>query len=205
MKPVSSPIKGGMTTMRPERVLFYSDLSHASDQAFALALDLTISQRSDRLYIVHVLHSPYRFRGDIIEPGLAMGLNPEIVNVAEQSLRDRYEPLMKGYKGASFHVLNGVAGVEILRFIRKHRVEQALLARSVAQKPLPNGASTLECMLLEHCPCAILFVAPGRRMPHLSAEPGLASAYRQRASKILDLGRYRALQGQRKGDQRMLR
>lgn len=191
--------------MRPERILFYSDMSPASDEAFSLALELARLHRSDRLYIVYVLHSPYQFRGDIIEPGLAMGINPEIMDVAEKSLRDQYEPALKGYRGASFHVLSGVEGVEILRFIRKHNVERVVMARAVAQRPLPKGSSSLEALLLERSPCPLVFAAPGRKKKPLSAEKDPTPEGRPRLAKVIHLERYRIQRGQRKCQQGMCR
>jgi hypothetical protein len=140
---------------------------------------------------LHVLHSPYRFRGDIVEPGLAMGLNPEISSIAEQALKDRYGPALKQFTGVSFHVLNGVAGVEILRFVRRHGVQQVYMAQGVAQRKLSGTSTTLHDLLLERCPCAILLVYPGRGLPDREVVASGESGVRNKTPKVVYLDRYR--------------
>jgi len=147
----------------PERVLFYSDMSEAADRAFAVALAMLKGFGSPELCIVHVLHSPYRFHAEIIAPGIAMELNPEILVVAERSLRNRYGPMIGDRQGATFHVLSGVERVEILRFVRRYKIELVIVPVSVAQRVLPDSSATLEAFLVERCPCPVLFVTPGRR------------------------------------------
>jgi hypothetical protein len=190
--------KRGMTTMTTGGILFYSDMGPESDQAFPVALDLAIAKRRQRLSIVYVLHSPYRFRGDIVEPGLAMGLNPEIIDVAEESLRERYGAALERFPRTSFHVLSGVAGVEILRFIRKHRVEQLVVARSVAQRKIMNMPTTLEGLLLTRCPCPTVFVAPGRRTQAHAAHASAAPKDSGIDSNVIRMDGYRDIRESRK-------
>lgn len=152
-------------TWAPERVLFYSDMSEASDRAFPVALAILKGFRSPSLSIVHVMHSPYRFHAEVIAPGIAMDLNPEILAVAERSLRNRYGPMTADLRVATFHVLTGVEKVEILRFVRRHKIQLVIVPVSVAQRVLPDSSVTLEAFLIERSPCPVLFVTPGRRVP----------------------------------------
>jgi hypothetical protein len=148
--------------MTSERLLYYTDLSPEADLAFPLAASLAQAQGAVRLFVLHVLHSVHRFHGEIIEPGLAMALNPELMAVAERSMRGRYDPALARGVEASWHVASGIAGIEVLRFIRRHAVDQALVALAVARRELPSTQGTLEAMLLDRSPCPVLFLSPGR-------------------------------------------
>ncbi len=185
----------------PERVLFYSDMSEASDRAFPVALAMLKGLGSPSLRIVHVLHSPYRFHAEIIAPGIAMDLNPEIVAVAERSLRNRYGPMTGDLGLVTFHVLTGVERVEILRFVRRHKIQLVIVPVSVAQRVLPDSSVTLEAFLVERCPCPALFVTPGRRAP-TAASPKEGSHLG--GSKVLSLRdrRPKRQQGSRQAEPR---
>ncbi len=178
--------------MRPQRVLFYSDMSVESDQAFPMALEMAQSLGASELHVVHVLHSMYRFHAEIIGPGLAMNLNPGLLEVALKSLRDRYEPALHGRGGVFFHVRNGVVGVELLRFIRKNRIEGAVVPLAVAQRDLPSMPATLQALLLERCPCPLAFISPGRagRAADFASRP-LMGVLSERSSNVLSMDRYR--------------
>ncbi len=171
-------------TWAPQRVLFYSDMSDASDRVFPVALAMLKGFGSPSLFIVHVVHSTYRFHAEIIEPGIAMDLNPEILAVAERSLRSRYGPMISDLPVATFHVLTGVERVEILRFVRRHKIQLVIVPVSAAQRVLPDSSATLEAFLIERCPCPVLFVTPGRRAP-TAASPKEGSHFS--GAKVLPL------------------
>lgn len=188
-------------TWAPERVLFYSDMSEASDRVFPVTLAMLKGLGSPRLCIVHVVHSTYRFHAEIIAPGIAMDLNPEILAVAERSLRGRYGPMIGDVLAATFHVLTGVERVEILRFVRRHKIQLVIVPVSVAQRVLPDSSATLEAFLTERCPCPVLFVTPGRRAP-TAASPKEGSHVS--GSKVLSLSnrRPKRRQGSRQAEPR---
>jgi nucleotide-binding universal stress UspA family protein len=169
--------------MRFERILFYSDLSQAADNAFPFALGLARSASTCHLYVVHVLPSPYRFYAEVVEPGLALGLNPEMASFAEKTLQDRYAKGLEGGPQSSFHVLVGVEGVELVRFARKHRVEAMVMAASVAEARMGGAQSPLRAFLAKRCPCPLLMVQPARQ--------SLRRGFRAGPAKILEMRNFK--------------
>lgn len=169
--------------MRFERILFYSDLSQAADCAFPFALGLARSFSGCHLYVLHVLPSPYKFYAEIVEPGLALGLNPEMGSVAEKTLQDRYGGLLEGGPQNSFHALVGVEGVELVRFVKKHRVEAIIIAASVAEARMSGVQSSLRAFLAKRSPCPVLLVQPARQTLRRGPRAGPA--------KVLEMKNFR--------------
>lgn len=176
-------MSGCVFTMRFERILFYSDLSQAADNAFPFALGLARSGSGSHLYVVHVLPSPYRFYAEIVEPGLALGLNPEMANIAEKTLRQRYGASLEGAPETSFHVLVGVEGVELVRFVRKHKVEAMIMAASVAEARMAGAQSPLRAFLAKRSPCPVLMVQPPRQTLRRGSRAGPAKVLEMRSFK----------------------
>ncbi len=165
--------------MRFERILFYSDLSQAADCAFPFALGLAGSSSNSHLYVVHVLASPYRFYAEILEPGLAMGLSPEMAAVAEKTLQERYGAQLEKGPQSSFHALVGVEGVELVRFVKKHQVQAVVMAASVGEARMRGVQSPLRAFLAKRSPCPVLLVQPARERPR--------RAYRGGRAKVLEM------------------
>jgi hypothetical protein len=181
--------------MNTDNVLFYSDLGPESDRCFPLVVDLALAQEARNLFILHVLHSSYRFRADIVEPGMAMSVNPEFVHVVHNALRDRYEPAMRGLHGFSFHVTSGVVGVEILRFVRKQRIDLVALAQHAAQSARSQEPGRLDAFLTKRCSCPVLFLAPGKRPLAVNGSEGRAFSAPAR-SNVISFDRYRLKRAQ---------
>lgn len=165
------------------RLLFYSDLSPGADCAFPFALGLARAVRDGHLFLVHVLPSPYRFYAEIVEPGLAVGVSPEIARVAENTLKERYGKMLEGGPENSFHVLVGVEGVELVRFVRKQRIEGMVMAAAVAEARMRGLESTLRSFLAKRSPCPVLLVQPPRT--------GLRHGSRKGPAKVLEMKRYK--------------
>lgn len=160
-------------------------MSPEADVAFPVALRLASMVSPCHLFVTHVLPSPYKFYAEIVEPGLAAGLNPEIAKVAEDALRSRYESMMDRCCSSSFHVLIGVEGVELVRFARKYNVDVVVMSLSVAEARMRGADLTLRSFLAKRCPCPLLMVQPSRRPARKSRTEG------DPARKVLDLGEYR--------------
>ncbi len=174
---------GCPSRMRFERILFYSDLSKGADCAFPFALGLARSASGCHLYVVHVLPSPYRFYAEIVEPGLALGLNPEMADIAEKTLQDRYgSPAEPGLE-SSYHALVGVEGVELVRFARRNRVEVIVMAASVAEAPMAGVQNPLKAFLVKRSPCPLLLVQPARQSFAKRARTGPAKVLEMRNFK----------------------
>jgi len=170
--------------MRFERTLFYSDLSPAADCALPFAVGIGRSAPGCHLYVVHVLPSPYRFYAEIVEPGLALGLNPEMALVAEKTLEERYGQMLGGGgPEISFHALVGVEGVELVRFVKKHRVEAIVMAASVAEARMGGVQATLRAFLAKRSPCPVLLVQPARQ--------GARKGSRKGPAKVLEMRDFR--------------
>lgn len=166
-----------------QRILFYSDLSPGADCALPFAMGLTRCAPGAHLYVVHVLPTPYRFYAEIVEPGLAMGLNPEMAKVAENTLRERYGEALEGGPDRSFHALVGVEGVELVRFVRKYRVEAMVMAATVAEARMGGLQATLRSFLAKRSPCPVVLVQPARQ--------ALRKRSLQGPTKVLEMRTYR--------------
>jgi hypothetical protein len=120
-----------------------------------------------------------------------MNLNPGMMDVADRCLRGRYEPLLQGYRDVSFHVRAGVAGEELLRFVRGNSVHQIVAAASVAQQRMENMSVSLQSFLIERSPCPVLLVAPGRDCANAGRERMLSQRHPGAGNNVLDLGGFR--------------
>jgi hypothetical protein len=120
-----------------------------------------------------------------------MGFNPGMMDVAEKSLRERYEPALQGYAKVSFHVLAGVVGVELLRFARRNAVDQIVLPAAAAQKGTEQMAVSLQSFLLERSPCPVLLVSPGRDRVASISRRSEARRGTGGGNKVLDLLEFR--------------
>lgn len=171
-----------------EKILFYTDLSPGADLAFPFALGLASRNPSSHLFVVHVLPSPYRFYAEIIDSAMAAGVNPELAQVAEAELRSRYGELPEGGGNSSFHVLVGVEGVELVRFMKKRAVEVLVVAASVAEAKMTPVGMSLRAFLAKRSPCPVVMIQPPReasrrRRSQSSAKVVEMKAYRRKRSR----------------------
>jgi hypothetical protein len=147
-----------MRTMSHRRILFYTDLTAASDPAYSLVLKLIRLREPAELHVVHALSPSHPSLGEIIPPGLAMALNPDITEVAERLLRDRYPVPLRGSTRMSFHVLSGVGEPALIEFISRKGIGQVVVSLATAQRRAWNQARPLLASLQERCPCSVVLV-----------------------------------------------
>jgi len=147
-----------------EKILFYTDLSPGADLAFPFALGLASRNPTSHLFVVHVLPSPYRFYAEIVDSAMAAGLNPDVARLAEEELRSRYGQAVEGVGTSSFHVLVGVEGVELVRFVKRRAVEVLVLAASVAEAKMTPIGMSLRAFLAKRSPCPVVMVQPPREV-----------------------------------------
>jgi len=113
-----------------EKILFCTDFSEDADYAFLTALDMAEKYKA-RLYIFHVLHSPYKYMRTVVDEPVPGGeeafFSQELIEKIVKNLKERYEPKIGGFREYEFHAVIGVPFVEIVRFSRAQNVDFIVL------------------------------------------------------------------------------
>ncbi len=116
--------------LKYERILYCTDFSEDADYAFLTALDIAEKYQA-RLFILHVLHSPYKYMRSIVDeqcPGNEEAfISQELIEKSLKNLKERYEPKVGGFQHYEFQVVGGVPFVEIIRFARAQNVDFIVL------------------------------------------------------------------------------
>jgi nucleotide-binding universal stress UspA family protein len=121
--------------MKPnyERILYCTDFSEDADYAFLTAMDMAEKFQS-KLYLLHVLHSPYKYTRYVVdgvnEEGQEVFISPEILDKRKEKVKERYENRMGGFTNYEIQVVAGVPFVEIVRFARDQNVDFIILGAS---------------------------------------------------------------------------
>jgi nucleotide-binding universal stress UspA family protein len=107
-------------------ILYCTDFSEDADIAFTHALDLA-QRHGAKLYLLHVIHSPYQLRRDIVDEYVSKDtigdINQEVFEKARKDLDKRYVDLMGDHKGYELVAIEGVPFVEIIRFAKKNNID----------------------------------------------------------------------------------
>jgi nucleotide-binding universal stress UspA family protein len=113
-----------------ERILFCTDFSEDADYAFLTALDMAEKYQA-RLFIFHVLHSPYKYMRTVVDEPVLGGeetfISQPLIEKIINNLKERYEPKMGDFKQYEFQAVVGVPFVEIVRFSRAIDVDFIVL------------------------------------------------------------------------------
>ncbi|OGP49085.1 MAG: hypothetical protein A2Y79_01710 [Deltaproteobacteria bacterium RBG_13_43_22] len=113
-----------------EKILFCTDFSEDADYAFLTALDMAEKYKA-RLYIFHVLHSPYKYMRTVVDEPVPGGeeafFSQELIEKIVKNLKEKYEPKIGGFREYEFHAVIGVPFVEIVRFSRAQNVDFIVL------------------------------------------------------------------------------
>ncbi len=93
--------------LKYERILYCTDFSEDADYAFLTALDMAEKYQA-RLFIFHVLHSPYKYMRSIVDeqgPGEEEAfISQELIEKSLKNLKERYEPKMGGFQIMNFRL-----------------------------------------------------------------------------------------------------
>jgi nucleotide-binding universal stress UspA family protein len=124
--------------MKPEykKILFCSDFSLDSDNAFHTALDMA-ERYGGRLYLLHVVPAADNLADALADHPEAQKDNPEdgeTIEQVKQKLIDRYLHRMGGYSHCEFQALKGVPIVEIVRFARSQEVDLIVMGAAGSSK-----------------------------------------------------------------------
>ena len=125
--------------LKYERILYCTDFSEDADYALLSALDMAEKYQA-RLFVLHVLPSPYKYMRSIVDNQKGGGqetfVSPDILAEGSRQLKERYEPKMGDFTNYQFHVVEGVPFVEIVRFARSKNIDFIILGAA--------GSSELE-------------------------------------------------------------
>ncbi len=109
-----------------KNMLYCTDFSEDADFAFTHALDLA-QRYGAKLYLLHVIHSPYQIRRDIVDEYVSKAstgdLTQEVLDKAKEDLERRYIPRMGGHKDYEVVAIEGIPFVEIIRFAKKNEID----------------------------------------------------------------------------------
>ncbi len=107
-------------------ILYCTDFSEEAEMAFFNAVDLA-QRHGARLFILHVVHSPYHLRRDVVDEYTAGGptgtVSPHLLARAKEDLEKKYASRLGGVQGYEVVALEGIPFVEIIRFARKQDVD----------------------------------------------------------------------------------
>jgi nucleotide-binding universal stress UspA family protein len=107
-------------------ILYCTDFSEEADMAFVNAVDLA-QKHGARLHILHVIHSPYHIRRDIVDEYVSEAssdkMSSAVLEKAREDLERKYVPRLGDVKDYELATLEGVPFVEIIRFARKKNID----------------------------------------------------------------------------------
>ncbi len=107
-------------------ILYCTDFSEDADIAFTHALDLA-QRHGAKLYLLHVIHSPYQIRRDVIDEYVSKDttgdITQEVLEKAREDLERRYVARMGDHKDYKLVAIEGVPFVEIIRFAKKNKID----------------------------------------------------------------------------------
>jgi nucleotide-binding universal stress UspA family protein len=101
-----------------ETILFATDFSENSEQAFDYALSLATSYNS-RLIILHVINEPVDLRGFYVPHISFETLEKEIEEGAEKMMEKFCLTRLSGFSNVETHVISGIPADEIVRWSKK--------------------------------------------------------------------------------------
>jgi nucleotide-binding universal stress UspA family protein len=109
-----------------KNILYCTDFSEEAELAFVNAVDLA-QKHGARLYILHVIHSPYHLRRDIVDEYAndegKTAVAPALLEKAKADLQDKYGARLGKLQDCEWVALEGVPFVEIIRFARKKAID----------------------------------------------------------------------------------
>jgi nucleotide-binding universal stress UspA family protein len=110
-------------------MVFCTDFSENSDQAFALALDLTRKYKA-QLFLVHVV-PPLVFPSPVMEEFISeqasLQFYKDAVRWATEQIENHYLYKMEDYKNVLIRVLSGHPASEILNFVEQEAVDLVVM------------------------------------------------------------------------------
>ena len=109
-----------------KNMLYCTDFSEEAEMAFVNAVDLA-QRHGAKLYILHVIHSPYHIRRDIVDEYVSDApeakMSSKVLEKARADLKARYVSRLGKIGDHEVVALEGVPFVEIIRFAKKKNVD----------------------------------------------------------------------------------
>jgi len=119
--------------LKYEKILYCTDFSEDANYAFLSALDMAEKYQA-RLFILHVLHSPYKYMRSVVDEGSENQkesfISQDLLEKVKLKVEERYKPRLGDFKNYEIHVQGGVPFVEIVRFARANNVDFIVLGAS---------------------------------------------------------------------------
>jgi nucleotide-binding universal stress UspA family protein len=143
-----------------KNILFCTDFSEDAHIAFSHALNLA-KKYGARLHILHVPHSPSRYRRDVVDEHLTQDksqtgeafFDKEIEQQAEKSLREIYVKRLGDFKDYLFAIRCGAPDIEILRYARQNEIDvivMGALGKSERDR-IDHGSTVANVFKYAHC------------------------------------------------------
>ena len=143
-----------------KNILFCTDFSEDAHIAFAHALNLA-KKYGARLHILHVPHSPSRYRRDVVDEHVTQDktetgeafFDKDIEQQAEKSLREIYVKRLGDFKDYLFVIRSGAPDIEILRYARQNEVDvivMGALGKSERDR-IDHGSTVGNVSKYAHC------------------------------------------------------
>ncbi len=110
-----------------KKIIFTTDFSPASDEAFAYALSMARNYRA-KLFILNVVDTSMDAAGFYL-PHLSFdNLDKDMVYAATLLMEKSYKKHLKGFKKYEYVVQKGVAHKEITKFINKTKADLVVMS-----------------------------------------------------------------------------
>jgi nucleotide-binding universal stress UspA family protein len=143
-----------------KNILFCTDFSEDAHIAFSHALNLA-KKYGARLHILHVPHSPSRYRRDVVDEHVPQYRSHEgeafygkdIEEQAEESLREIYVKRLGDFKDYLFAIRCGAPDIEILRYARQNEIDvivMGALGKSERDR-IDHGSTVANVFKYAHC------------------------------------------------------
>jgi nucleotide-binding universal stress UspA family protein len=143
-----------------KNILFCTDFSEDAHIAFTHALNLA-KKYGARLHLMHVPHSPSRYRRDIVDEHVAQEksqtgeayFDKEIEQKAEEAMREIYMKRLGDFKDYVFVIRCGAPDIEILRYARQNDIDvivMGALGKSERDR-IDHGSTVTNVSKYAHC------------------------------------------------------
>jgi len=139
-----------------KNILYCTDFSEDAEFAFLHAQDLA-KKYNAKLYILHILHSPYKYMRHVVdeyaEPGRESFVTEKIIDAAKEDLKRRYVDRMEGIGSYEIFVKEGAPWVEIVKYAKDQNIDLIVMgtAGSSELERIEFGSTVENVARRAHC------------------------------------------------------
>jgi nucleotide-binding universal stress UspA family protein len=140
-----------------KRILFPTDLTDASENAFPSALSLA-RQYGAKLYVIHVVDTGHEAAGFYVPHLSFERLHGELRQGAEGMLKKFCRRRLRGFEGCETHILEGEPYREIIKFVNDNKIDLVVMGTfgKGRMDRFMFGSTTERVMRKVNCPLLVV-------------------------------------------------